>query len=89
MAAVLSPRVLVLAMGHPFLNVVLPARPQVQSHEHTLGIRQVPDDLAHRNRQLSDQRRQGEDLITSGQLRILQKVYDLDTVFSFKVANGS
>ena len=59
--------------------------PDVQADEHSLGVREVPDDPAHRLGQPPNQRRYGEDLIAGSELRVLDQVDDLDPVAAGQV----
>src|SRR6185295_458867 len=60
-------------------------RPQVQAHEHALGIRQVADDLAHRLGQPADQGGDGQDLVRARELGVGDQVHDLDAVLAGQV----
>ena len=54
--------------------------PEIQTDEHTLGIREIADDLANRWRQPAFQGGNGHDLLTLSELRPFQQVDHLDGV---------
>src|SRR5262245_24565715 len=58
---------------------------QVQADESLLGVAQVADDAAQGLRQAAHQRRDRDDLIPDGELRLLQEVDDLDAVATGEV----
>ena len=59
--------------------------PKLQTDQSTLRIAEIPHDFADRLRQLSHQRRDGEDLIASRKLRVLHQIDDFDVVATGKV----
>ena len=59
-------------------------RSNVEADEHTLSVRQVANDLLDRLRQPSYEGWNRQYLVPAGELRVLEKVHDLDLVFSRK-----
>ena len=55
-------------------------RLEIESDQNSLAVREIADDLLDGSRQATNQRRDGDDLITTRQLRIAQQVDDLDSV---------
>src|SRR5262245_7505157 len=56
--------------------------PDVQAHEHAVGVREVADDPPNWLRQAPHEGRHREDLIARGELRVLDQVDDLDPVLA-------
>src|SRR5580765_3392552 len=61
------------------------SRTEIQSYEHTLRVRQIADDPLDRFGQPSHERRQRQDLVAVGELRVLDEIDDLDLVASRQV----
>jgi len=57
----------------------------LEPYQDTLGIRQVSDNLTNRNRQISDQSRDSDDLMVSCECRILYKVNNFYVIRSVGV----
>jgi hypothetical protein len=56
------------------------AHAQIQADENAFGVREIPDDLLDRFGKTPDERRDRQDLIALGQLRVLQEIDDLDLI---------
>ena len=56
------------------------AHPQIQPDENAFGVREIPDDLLDRFGETPVERRDRQDLIALGQLRVLQEIDDLDLI---------
>lgn len=56
--------------------------PDVQPHQHPLGVGEIPDDLPDGLRQFPYQRRHGNDLVTRRQLRGYKQIDDFNAVLS-------
>jgi hypothetical protein len=69
----------------PAYTQALCSRPQVQPHEHSLGIGQISNDFPHWNGQFAHEGRDGKDLIPTGKLWIHQEVNNLYTILAFQV----
>src|SRR3569833_2702894 len=70
-------------MGELWFGVVLcggSGRSNVEADENLLDIRQITDDALERFGQMADQRRDGDDLVTLRQRRILHQINDRDRV---------
>src|SRR5690606_26378027 len=52
----------------------------VEPDENALGVREVSDDLPRRRRKPAHERRDGQNLVTLRQARVLHQVDDLDAV---------
>src|SRR5580765_3581066 len=61
------------------------SRTEIQSHEHTLRVRQIADDLLDGLRQPPHERRQCEDLVALGELGVLEEIDHLDLVAPLQV----
>src|ERR1035437_7034386 len=62
------------------LTALSPFGSYLQADEHRVGVRQIPDDLAHRLGQAAHQRRDRDDLIAPREPRVLHQVDQLDVV---------
>jgi hypothetical protein len=60
-------------------------RSNVESDEHTLGVRQIADNFADWRRQSPYESWNRQYLVSTGELRVLQKIDDFNLVFSTKV----
>src|SRR6185503_9058836 len=58
---------------------------EIESEQHALAIRQVTDDPAHRQRQLLDERRRRDDLLTLREDRLLVDVDDFEIVAALEI----
>jgi hypothetical protein len=59
--------------------------PKVKTDEHTLGVRQIANDLLDGLRQLSHESGDRQYLIAARELRVLEKIDELDRVPSRQI----
>ena len=63
---------------------------EIESQQHVIAVRHVADDPAHRQRELLDERRYCDDLLTLGENWLLVNIDDFEIVppFEILVADG-
>ena len=58
------------------------SRCNIQTHEHTLLVREIADNFLQRRRQFPDEGWYGENLIGAGELRLNREINDFEIVAS-------
>jgi len=55
---------------------------QIEANQHAFSVRKIADDFPHWLRQLANERRERQDLVTTGLLRVGEQIDDLNVIFA-------